>query len=90
PEIPHGGRQPDAQSLGSGFIISSDGYVLTNNHVVADADEIIVRLPDRSELEATLVGADPRTDVALLKLDATGLPTVKLGKSSSLKAGEWV
>lgn len=90
PEMPHGRQQPDAQSLGSGFIISNDGYVLTNNHVVADADEIIVRLPDRSEMEATLVGADPRTDVALLKLDASGLPTVKLGKSSSLKAGEWV
>lgn len=90
PEMPHGRPQPDAQSLGSGFIISNDGYVLTNNHVVADADEIIVRLPDRSEMEATLVGADPRTDVALLKLDASGLPSVKLGKSSSLKAGEWV
>lgn len=90
PEMPREGQQPDAQSLGSGFIISSDGYVLTNNHVVADADEIIVRLPDRSELEATLVGSDPRTDVALLKLNASGLPTVKLGKSASLKAGEWV
>lgn len=90
PDMPPGRQQPDAQSLGSGFIISSDGYVLTNNHVVADADEIIVRLPDRSELEATLVGADPRTDVALLKLNATGLPTVTLGKSGTLKAGEWV
>lgn len=89
PDMPHGRQQPDAQSLGSGFIISNDGYVLTNNHVVADADEIIVRLPDRSELEATLVGADPRTDVALLKVNATGLPTVTLGKSGTLKAGEW-
>ncbi|AHL74588.1 serine peptidase [Stutzerimonas stutzeri] len=90
PGMPEGGQQREAQSLGSGFIISADGYVLTNNHVVADADEIIVRLPDRSELEATLVGADPRTDVALLKIEGTGLPTVKLGKSSSLKTGEWV
>lgn len=90
PDMPHGRQQPDAQSLGSGFIISNNGYVLTNNHVVADADEIIVRLPDRSELEATLVGADPRTDVALLKVNATGLPTVTLGKSGTLKAGEWV
>nr|WP_272876511.1 DegQ family serine endoprotease [Stutzerimonas stutzeri] len=89
PAMPEG-QQPDAQSLGSGFIIAADGYVLTNNHVVADADEIIVRMPDRSELEATLVGADPRTDVALLKIDATGLPTVRLGDSSSLKVGEWV
>jgi len=87
---PPEGQQPDAQSLGSGFIIAADGYVLTNNHVVADADEIIVRLPDRSELEATLVGADPRTDVALLKIEATGLPTVRLGDSSALKVGEWV
>lgn len=90
PGMPEGGQQREAQSLGSGFIISDDGYVLTNNHVVADADEIIVRLPDRSELEAKLVGADPRTDVALLKIEGTDLPTVKLGKSSSLKAGEWV
>ncbi|MBA1277206.1 MULTISPECIES: DegQ family serine endoprotease [Pseudomonadaceae] len=90
PRMPGGGQQREAQSLGSGFIISADGYVLTNNHVVADADEIIVRLPDRSELEAKLVGADPRTDVALLKVEATGLPTVKLGQSSSLKVGEWV
>lgn len=90
PRMPEGGQQREAQSLGSGFIISADGYVLTNNHVVADADEIIVRLPDRSELEAKLVGADPRTDVALLKVEATGLPTVKLGQSSSLKVGEWV
>ena len=84
------GRQPDAQSLGSGFIISEDGYVLTNNHVVAGADEIIVRLPDRSELEATLVGADPRSDMALLKIEAKDLPKVKIGDSAKLKAGEWV
>jgi serine protease Do len=90
PRGPGGGRQREAQSLGSGFIISDDGYVLTNNHVVADADEIIVRLSDRSELEAKLIGADPRTDVALLKVDGKGLPTVKLGKSQALKVGEWV
>jgi serine protease Do len=90
PRGPGGGRQREAQSLGSGFIISGDGYVLTNNHVVADADEIIVRLSDRSELEAKLIGADPRTDVALLKVDGKGLPTVKLGKSQALKVGEWV
>jgi serine protease Do len=94
PQVPRspggGGRQPEAQSLGSGFIISSDGYVLTNNHVVADADEIIVRLSDRSELEAKLIGADPRSDVALLKVEGEGLPTVKLGKSEELKVGEWV
>lgn len=90
PRAPGGGRQREAQSLGSGFIISADGYVLTNNHVIADADEIIVRLSDRSELEAKLVGTDPRSDVALLKVEGKGLPTVKLGKSEELKVGEWV
>ncbi|MDD2160701.1 DegQ family serine endoprotease [Pseudomonas sp. MIL19] len=90
PRTPGGGRQREAQSLGSGFIISADGYVLTNNHVIADADEIIVRLADRSELEAKLIGTDPRSDVALLKVEGSGLPTVKLGKSDELKVGEWV
>jgi serine protease Do len=90
PRSPGGGRQREAQSLGSGFILSADGYVLTNNHVIADADEIIVRLSDRSELEAKLVGTDPRSDVALLKVEGKGLPTVKLGKSEDLKVGEWV
>ena len=90
PQVPRNDRQPEAQSLGSGFIISSDGYVLTNNHVVADADEILVRMSDRSELEAKLVGADPRSDVALLKIEGKNLPTVKLGRSESLKVGEWV
>ncbi|MDH4557031.1 DegQ family serine endoprotease [Pseudomonas sp. BN417] len=90
PRNPQGGRQREAQSLGSGFIISKDGYVLTNNHVVADADEIIVRLSDRSELEAKLIGADPRTDVALLKVEGKDLPIVKIGKSDELKVGSWV
>lgn len=83
-------RRREAQSLGSGFIISEDGYVLTNNHVVAGAEEIMVRLPDRSEMKAKLVGADPRSDVALLKIEGDGLPTVKIGSSEELKAGEWV
>ena len=90
PRSPRGDRQREAQSLGSGFIISSDGYVLTNNHVVADADEIMVRLSDRSEFQAKVVGTDPRTDVALLKIDGKNLPTVKLGDSEKLKVGEWV
>ncbi|WP_332822901.1 DegQ family serine endoprotease [Stutzerimonas kunmingensis] len=90
PGAPGRGQQREAQSLGSGFIISEDGYVLTNNHVVADADEIIVRLPDRSELEAKLIGADPRSDVAVLKVEGKGLPTVTIGRSDELKAGEWV
>jgi serine protease Do len=80
----------ESKSLGSGFIISSDGYVLTNHHVVKDADEIIVKLSDRRELEAKLVGSDPRTDVALLKLDANNLPVVKIGAAERLKVGEWV
>ncbi len=90
PRSPRGDRQREAQSLGSGFIISNDGYVLTNNHVVADADEIMVRLSDRSEFQAKVVGTDPRTDVALLKIDGKNLPTVKLGDSEKLKVGEWV
>ncbi|MDR6233442.1 DegQ family serine endoprotease [Pseudomonas oryzihabitans] len=92
PQAPRGprGKQEQAQSLGSGFIISPDGYILTNNHVVADADEILVRLSDRSEYKAKLVGADPRTDVALLKIDAKNLPTLKIGNSDNLKVGEWV
>jgi serine protease Do len=83
-------RQRDAQSLGSGFIISKDGYILTNNHVVEGADEIIVRLNDRSELTAELIGADKSSDIALLKVDETGLPTVDIGDSEDLKVGEWV
>ena len=85
-----GGRQREAQSLGSGFIISPDGYILTNNHVIADADEILVRLADRSEMKAKLVGTDPRSDVALLKIEGKDLPVLKLGKSQDLKAGQWV
>ncbi|AOE64437.1 DegQ family serine endoprotease [Pseudomonas corrugata] len=90
PRSPGGGRQREAQSLGSGFIISPDGYILTNNHVIADADEILVRLADRSELKAKLIGTDPRSDVALLKIDGKDLPVLKLGKSQDLKAGQWV
>ena len=77
-------------SLGSGFIISDDGYVISNNHVIDDAQEIIVRLTDRREFIAELIGADKRSDIALLKVDATNLPTVILGSSSQLKVGEWV
>ncbi|ORU92768.1 MAG: serine peptidase [Cycloclasticus sp. symbiont of Poecilosclerida sp. N] len=83
-------RQREARSLGSGFIISSDGYLLTNHHVVNNADEIIVRLQDRRELKAQLVGSDERTDVALLKIEADHLPVVKFGSSKNLKVGEWV
>lgn len=89
-QTPNYPQYQQTRSLGSGFIISDDGYILTNNHVVNGADEIIVRLSDRRELKATLVGADPRTDVALLKVEAKSLPVVKMGKSETLKVGEWV
>jgi serine protease Do len=85
-----GSEPDDGRSLGSGFIISKDGYILTNNHVVSEADEIIVRLSDRRELEAKLIGSDKRSDVALLKVNATDLPVVKIGDSKKLKVGEWV
>lgn len=84
------GPQPHGESLGSGFIISADGDILTNHHVVADASRILVRMQDGSELEAELVGSDPRSDLALLKVEADGLPTVHIGSSASLKVGEWV
>ncbi|MFI0471112.1 DegQ family serine endoprotease [Halomonas sp. HMF6819] len=84
------GRSEERQSLGSGFVISADGYVLTNAHVVQDADEILVRLNDRRELSAELIGSDQQTDVALLKIDANNLPVLNLGDSDELQVGEWV
>ncbi len=90
-EIP--GQQipnPAPPSMGSGFIISSDGYILTNNHVVDNADEIIVALSDRRELLAEVVGKDELSDLALLKIDAEDLPTVEIGSSADLQVGEWV
>jgi serine protease Do len=83
-------EERDSKSLGSGFIISPDGYVLTNYHVVKDADEIIARLSDRRELQAEVVGLDKRSDVALLKIDASNLPVAKVGTAKNLKVGEWV
>lgn len=80
----------ESRSLGSGFIISSDGYVMTNHHVVKDATEIMVRLSDRRELEAKVIGSDERSDIALLKIDAEDLPVVSIGDSGHLKVGEWV
>lgn len=86
PEMPG----EDSRSLGSGFIISADGYILTNAHVVAGADEIIVRLSDKREFNATVVGADRRSDVAVIRIDAQQLPVVRLGNPGRLKVGEWV
>ena len=84
----HGSR--DTSSLGSGFILSTDGYILTNHHVIADADEIIVKLSDRREFVAKVIGSDLRSDIALLKVDATNLPILTTGQSSKLEVGEWV
>ena len=83
-------EEHDVASLGSGFIISNDGYIMTNNHVVKDADEIIVRLSDRREFKAEIIGTDHYSDIALLKIDAANLPMVKIGDSNELKVGEWV
>lgn len=83
-------QAPPRDSLGSGFIISGDGEILTNNHVVADADEIIVTLADRRQLKAEVLGRDPASDLALLKIDASGLPTLEFGSSAELKVGAWV
>jgi len=89
PGVPRGGR-PGGVSLGSGFIISNDGYILTNNHVVDGADSVTVRLSDRRELDAKVVGADAQYDIALLKVTATNLQAVTLGDSKKLKPGQWV
>ena len=88
--MPRRPQQREVRSLGSGFIISPDGYILTNNHVVKSADEIMVRLSDRRELKAKVVGADARSDLALLKVNAKNLPTVKMDKNDDLQVGEWV
>lgn len=88
--LPHRPVPRDARSLGSGFIISADGRILTNAHVVEGADEILVKLADNSEKKATLIGLDKASDVALLKIDAEGLPVVRLGDSSNLEVGDWV
>jgi serine protease Do len=87
---PRNNRQQPSRGQGSGFIISSDGYILTNGHVVEDAGEVTVRTMDRREYSATVVGVDSDTDVAVLKITAKGLPTVRLGDPAKLKPGEWV
>ncbi|QKT02402.1 DegQ family serine endoprotease [Ectothiorhodospiraceae bacterium 2226] len=93
-EGPEGGAPPpeafESQSLGSGFIIDAEGFVLTNYHVVRDAEEIVVRLADRRELVAELIGHDERSDIALLRIEADDLPQVRVGRSEDLKVGEWV
>ncbi len=83
-------QQQDRTAGGSGFIVTQDGYVLTNDHVVDGADRVVVGLPDRREFKARVVGRDPQTDVAVLKIDGTNLPTIPLGDDSQARVGEWV
>ena len=83
-------RELESRSLGSGFFISPDGYILTNAHVVDSADEITVRLTDKREFKARVIGADRRTDLALIKIEASGLPSVRMGDPNRLRVGEWV
>ncbi len=92
---PNGRSQPSEEpaqprGMGSGFVLSADGYIMTNAHVVEGADEVIVTLTDKREFKARIIGADKRTDVAVVKIQATGLPVVKVGDVSRLKVGEWV
>ena len=83
-------EQPQQRGVGSGFILSADGFIMTNAHVVDGADEVIVTLTDKRELKAKIIGADKRTDVAVVKVEATGLPFVRIGDVNRLKVGEWV
>ena len=83
-------EEPQQRGVGSGFILSADGFIMTNAHVVEGADEVIVTLTDKRELKARIIGADKRTDVAVVKIDATGLPAVKIGDVGRLRVGEWV
>ncbi|MBW8894303.1 MAG: Do family serine endopeptidase, partial [Burkholderiales bacterium] len=93
--VPRGGGTPDddgpmRRGVGSGFVLSADGYVMTNAHVVQGADEVIVTLTDKRELKAKIIGVDLRSDVAVVKVEAAGLPFVKMGDSNKAKVGEWV
>jgi len=90
PQGPQGPQGPRGVSMGTGFIISGDGYVLTNHHVIDGASTVTVRLSDRREFTAKVVGSDEQSDVALLKIAATGLPTLRLGDSNKLRPGQWV
>jgi serine protease Do len=87
---PRGDDEPQQRGVGSGFILSTDGFVMTNAHVVDGADEVLVTLTDKREFKARLIGFDKRTDIAVVKIEASGLPAVKIGDVSRLKVGEWV
>src|ERR1700678_468069 len=88
-QMPTPEHTPPSHGIGSGFIITPDGYVLTNAHVVADASEVTVKLTDRREFRAKVIGADKRSDVALIKIPATGLPTVRFGDPDKIRPGQW-
>ena len=90
PRTPDGDGEPQQRGVGSGFILTADGYVMTNAHVVEGADEVIVTMPDKREFKAKTIGSDKRSDVALVKVEATGLPFVRVGDPNRLKVGEWV
>jgi len=89
PRGPGGGNAPRGHAMGTGFIISADGYLLTNHHVVDGAEEVKVRLSDRREFTAKVIGSDAESDVAVLKIEATGLPTLRFGNAGGVKAGQW-
>ena len=90
PNRPQQPEQEQPRGVGSGFILTSDGYIMTNAHVVEGADEVLVTLPDKREFKAKTIGSDRRSDIAVVKIEATGLPAVKTGDVSRLKVGEWV
>ena len=90
PNRPQPQEEERPRGVGSGFILTADGYVMTNAHVIEDASEILVTLTDKREFKAKLIGADKRSDVAVVKIEATGLPVVKVGDISKLRVGEWV
>ena len=90
PRMPQAPSAPDRQGLGSGFIISADGLIVTNNHVIEGATSVTVKFADGSEYDATVVGADPLTDIALLDIEGSGLPTVSFGSSEAMRVGDEV
>ncbi len=90
PQQPQPDSEPTPRGVGSGFILNGDGYVMTNAHVIEGAEEVIVTLADKREFKARTIGADKKSDVALVKIDASGLPTVRIGDVAKLKVGEWV
>jgi serine protease Do len=90
PSLPQGEEEENPQGEGSGFIVSADGYILTNRHVVLDATKVTVKLTDRREFEAKVIGMDEKTDVAVIKIEGTNLPTVRIGDPEKLKPGQWV